>query len=293
MKLDNKTLNKIIIELKKKSENELSGVYKSLFKGEGIEFDNIREYTFFDEYKNIEWNTSSRMGKLFVKEYKEERNIPVYIAVDISSSMNVGIKGKEKIDYAAEISTILGAIALKNGDPVSLTLFSSEIENFLPPLKMDKRLFSNYTIILKNKNQEKKKTDFLPLIEFYLNVVKRRSLIFIISDFLPFYFENEFLGLSKKNNLFFIILRDPVEENPPENGIFNFFDPESYMFKSIDFSDKEALYTYKNTYGTMLNRFKKSVLSKGIDLIDLYTDSDPLKGISSYFTKKVLKKRKL
>jgi len=291
MKLNKKIINKIIIELKRKSESELSGVYRSLFKGSGIEFDNIREYTFFDEYKNIEWNTSSRMGKLFVKEFKEERNIPVHLIVDVSSSMNVELKGIPKINYAANLSVILGSIALKNKDPISLTLFSSEIEYFSPPSRSEKALFLNYSSILKNKDKERKKTDFVPLIDFLMNIIKRRSLVFVISDFLPFYFENKFLGISKKNNLFFLMLRDPIEENPPATAIFNFYDPETYNFKSVDFSDKEAFYTYKNTYNTMLKRFKKSVLSRNIDLIDFYTDEDPLEKISNYFKIKARKKR--
>ncbi len=286
MKINEKLIKKIVIELKKRSESELTGIYKSLFKGEGIEFENLREYTYLDEYKNIEWNTSSRTGKLYVKEFKEERNIPVYIAVDISSSMNVSLKGKNKVEYAAELSAIIGAVAVKNGDPISLTLFSSKIEAFSPLIKDEKRLISNFVLILKNKYKETEKTDFSAIIEFFSNRVKRRSIIFIISDFLPFYFEKKFLRLAKKNNLFFILLKDPFEVSPPDTGIFHLYDPESRIFKEIDFSDKEALHTYKNTYHTMYSRFMKSVLSYGIDFIDIMTDKEPFEEFYSYFKKR-------
>ncbi len=286
MKINERLVKKIVIELKRKSESELSGIYKSLFKGEGIEFENIREYTFFDEYKNIEWNASSRMGKLYVKEFKEERNIPVYIAVDTSSSMNIALVGKNKIEYAAELSVIIGAVAIKNRDPVSLTLFSSRIEKFLPPVRSEKRLVSNYLMILNQKEKKLTKTDFSQLINFLSNVIKKRSIVFIISDFIPFYFEEKFLSLSKRHNLFFVMLRDPAEENPLDKGILNLKDPENGIFKGIDFSDKEAFHTYKNTYLTMLTRFKKSVLSHGIELIDILTDKEPFIAFSSFFERK-------
>ncbi len=292
---------RLIIKLQRLVKSELSGVYRSVYKGEGIEYDRIREYQPWDDFKFIEWNSSSRYGRLFVKEYVEERNIPIIIAVDISGSIFTKLQGKPKIEISAELTAIISAIGSENNDLISLILFSEEIEFYSPPENNKNIVMKNYykLINLQTRREENslrerelldRRTNYETLLLFLENNIKKRSLIFIISDFLPFEMDGRVFNLDKKNEVFLLLIRDPVEENPPQKGIFKFKSPETNLKNKVDFKNNRVFYQYKNSYIVKLRRFTKSVKSRGINLVEILTTADPYIELLKFFKSKAKKK---
>jgi len=286
MKLEKIDSKKLINELKNKVHGELSGIYKSIFKGEGIKYERIREYQINDDFKFIEWNTSSRFNKLFIKEFSEERKVPMYLVVDISPSMFSELKGDHKIKISAELVSILSYTAICNNDEVSLAFFSDKIHKF-SPLSSNRKIPFEYYLKVLTVEKGKNRNDLGKVVDFLNNRINKRSIIFIISDFLPFEIEQKLFSMKSENKLFLIILRDPVEELPPSKGIFKFKSAEDKKEIKVDFSEKDVIEHYKNTYEIRYKRFVKSYRAKGINIIDLKTNQEPFETILSYFKQKM------
>jgi uncharacterized protein (DUF58 family) len=289
-----KNHKKLIIKLQRLVKSELSGIYRSVYKGEGIEYDRIREYQPWDDFKFIEWNSSSRYGRLFVKEYMEERNIPIIIAVDVSNSMFTKLRGKPKIEISAELTAIISSIGLENNDLISLILFSDKIEYYSPLENNKNMIMKNYyklaNLISEKREPLQKGTNYKKLLFFLENNIKKRALIFIISDFLPFEIDDRIFNLNKKNEVFFLLISDPIEVNPPRKGVFKLKSPETNLKVKVDFKNNKVYYQYKNLYSVKFKRFTKSIKSKGINLIEISTMSDPYMELLKFFKAKARKR---
>lgn len=232
-----KKIRRIEIISRKSSKEIFAGEYHSAFKGRGMEFSEVREYIPGDDIRFIDWNVSSRMGKLFVKQFVEERELTVILAIDLSASLNFFSHTKSKKEIAAEISAIIAFTAMLNNDKVGLLLFTGEIERFVPPKKGRSHLLRLISEIL-SFSATGKGTSINNGLEYLNKVIKKKAIVFLISDFIDENYEQAIKVSSSKHDLIAIQVLDPKEQTLPAAGTFLLKDPESDETFFADFSSR-------------------------------------------------------
>jgi uncharacterized protein (DUF58 family) len=216
-----------------------SGEYHSVFKGRGMEFSEVREYQIGDDIRSIDWNVSARFGHPYVKIFEEERELTVMLLVDLSGSLVFGSVEKTKQQIAAELTAILAFSAMKNNDKVGLILFTDEIEKFVPPKKGKSHILRIVREILSFEPQGNK-TDITGALEYFNHSVKKRSIAFLISDFIDEGYEKILKIVSKKHDLINIILEDPREKELINAGLIKFRDAETGEIRYLDTGNTEV-----------------------------------------------------
>ncbi|MCM8780418.1 MAG: DUF58 domain-containing protein [Candidatus Omnitrophica bacterium] len=246
-----------------------SGQYQSVFKGKGIEFDEVREYQVGDEIRFIDWNVTARMGHPYVKKFVEERELTVMLLLDLSGSFYFGTVNKLKRQIAAEICCVLALSAIRNNDKVGLLIFTDRIEKFVPPKKGLRHVLRIVREALYCSPQGRK-TD-IPLALEYLNKVCRRSTVsFIISDFYTEGLERSLSIASKRHDLISITITDPKEIDLPDIGIAKFYDPETQKIFSLDTSDIRLRQAFRQNALKIMDRRKKVFDRLGLDTVDIH-----------------------
>ena len=283
---------KIEIRAKGLVDDNLSGEYKTAFKGRGIDFHDLREYLHGDEVRSIDWNTTARTGDPYVKQFVEQRELSIYLAVDITKSINYGSINKSRHHLAALISTVLSLSAARNGDRVGFIFFSKKIEHFAKPQKGQIHCMK---ILRKLINHDPPPAISNPgaCLEFIMKRQKKRSMIFLISDFLSEGFENELKICSHKNDLVAIQIIDPAEIELPTAGKVYVKNPEndkSYLMDTNDKSIQENYKSQRNKWQENLNNIFK--LNK-IDHLKLINDEncDPAKALKILFKSRATNNR--
>ena len=238
LKISDKVLAKAKLIQSKASylaNDELSGEYTSAFKGRGIEFEEVREYIEGDEVRDIDWKVTARFQKPFVKTFKDEREITIFFLIDVSKSTDFSTVNKKKSEVIAEITALLSYASLRNKDKTGLIIFSDKVEHYIPPSRGQAHVWKIIRDIL-DFSPESEKTDINVAVEFLQKVRKKRSVVFLISDFLSGNFEKNLILISKMHELRLISVNDPLEVNVsnPPRGIFRFMDLESKKYKLID-----------------------------------------------------------
>ena len=263
--------------------NELfGGEYHSVFKGRGMTFSEVREYQPGDDIRLIDWNVTARNGSPFVKIFEEERELIVYLLVDVSASGEFGSVQQLKRDMGAEIAAVLGFSAIKNNDKVGLILFSDDIEKYVPPKKGKSHVLRVIRELLYVKPQ-RTGTSIKKALDFLLKVAKRRSVVFILSDFLDDDYWTSLKIVNRKHDLIGIRLYDPAETEIPEFGLAKVEDPETGEAFWIDSSSKEARDRLKKEIIHKTESFKKKTIKTGLDLIPISTDQDYVDPLMSFF----------
>ena len=263
--------------------NELfGGEYHSVFKGRGMTFSEVREYQPGDDIRLIDWNVTARNGSPFVKVFEEERELIVYLLVDVSASGEFGSIQQLKRDMGAEIAAVLGFSAIKNNDKVGLILFSDDIEKYVPPKKGKSHVLRVIRELLYVKPQ-RTGTSIKKALDFLLKVAKRRSVVFILSDFLDDDYWTSLKIVNRKHDLIGIRLYDPAEMEIPEFGLAKVEDPETGEAFWIDSSSKEARDRLKKEIIHKTESFKKKTIKTGLDLIPISTDQDYVDPLMSFF----------
>lgn len=221
-----KKLRKFEIQIRKAINSHTQGNFHSVFKGTGLEFDDVRPYQYGDDIRTIHWNVTAKGHGTFVKTYKEEKEQTVFFIVDVSASENIGRKGRTKADIAKEIVGVLTLAAVKESSHVGLICFSDVKELYYKPLKGN---FQAYEIIkgLINLKPRSLRTDLKRAISFSLNIIKRRSVVILISDFIDTDFTQNLKALAKKHDLILIHIKDKQETSLPPLGIIPVVDQES------------------------------------------------------------------
>jgi len=222
-----------------------SGEYHSVFKGRGMEFSEVREYQFGDDIRSIDWNVSARFGHPFVKVFEEERELTLMLLVDLSGSLVFGSVDKSKQQIAAELSAILAFSALKNNDKVGLILFTDEIEKFVPPRKGKSHVLRIVREILHFEPQGNK-TDIKGALEYFNHSVKKKSIAFLISDFIDEGYDKILKIISKKHDLVNIHLEDPREKELLNGGLIKFRDAETQEIRYLDTNNKNVREHFKS-----------------------------------------------
>lgn len=259
-----------------------SGEYHSVFKGRGMEFAEVREYQHGDDVRTIDWNVSARMGHPYVKQFEEERELTVMLLVDVSSSGSFGTTTQQKREVAAELSAVLAFSAIKNNDKVGLIIFSDKIDKFIPPRKGKKHGLRVIREILFHKPQESA-TDLSAALEYLSRVIKRRSTVFLISDFLTENYEKALHVTNRKHDIIALSITDPREITLPSVGMIDLEDAETGESLLIDTGSRtirDGFYHDALNMHTKRDTFFKSI---GVDHINILTDRSYVEPITRFF----------
>ena len=261
------------------------GEYHSAFKGQGMTFSEVREYYPGDDIRMIDWNVTARNNTPFVKIYEEERELTVYIMVDVSHSGGFGTVNHLKSDLAAEIAAVLGFSAIKNQDKVGLILFSSEVEKYISPQKNKSHILRLIREVLFHKSS-KKGTAIRNAIDFLMNVSKRKAVVFLISDFIDNGFWSSLKLANKKHDLIGIRIYDPAEINLPDLGLIKVFDPENENEFWVDTSSKKEKKLSKKSISENWEKFNDNCKKNKFDVINISTNEDYVEPIMNFFNRR-------
>ncbi len=260
----------------------LSGQYESVFKGRGIEFDEVREYQPGDEIRTIDWNVTARMGHPFVKKFVEERQLTVMILLDASSSSSFGTTKRYKKELAAEVSAVLAFAAIQNNDRVGLIIFTDRIEKFVPPRKGLHHVLRVVREAL-YYTPKGRGTDIAGALRYLDNVVTRRAVTFVISDFFAKDFKKPLSIANKKHDVVAITIADPREAELPDAGIVELVDAETGRSFTIDTSSEKVRDRYVKKASAMKRERAEIFGSVGVDHIDISTDKPYIEAFIKFF----------
>ena len=261
------------------------GEYHSVFKGRGMAFSEVREYQPGDDIRLIDWNVTARNGSPFIKIFEEERELTVYLLVDISKSGEFGSQNQLKQEFGAEIASVLGFSAIKNNDKVGLILFSNDIEKYVVPKKGKSHVLRVIRELLYNEPNGNK-TSIKNALDYLLKVAKRKSVIFLISDFIDDDYWSSLKIVNRKHDLIGIRLFDPAEKLLPDLGVIKVRDPESGSSFWIDTSNRLEMEKLKSQINSDFNAFNKQAKKIGFDIISVSTNGDFVDPLISLFRKR-------
>ncbi|HNV23911.1 MAG TPA: DUF58 domain-containing protein [Candidatus Omnitrophota bacterium] len=287
-----KKIRQIEISTNRLVTDVFAGQYHSVFKGQGIEFDEVREYHHGDDVRFIDWNVTARTGKPHIKKFVEERELSVMILVDASMSCRFGTVQQLKSSMAAEIAAILAFSAIRNHDKVGLIIFTDKIEKFIPPRKGTSHVLRVIREILYFKPQGRL-TDISLALDYLHKVTTRKTVVFLISDFMMFHSENnkkiEYLFkkdlsiANRKHDMIAITLNDPKENSLPDAGLVAFKDAETGEEIIVDSADKNIRNLFEETSRLRQESRKDLFISTGVDHIDISTDRPYTKSLVRFF----------
>ncbi len=282
-------VRKLELKARRLVRESFSGEYLSSFRGQGLDFDDFREYQHGDEVRFIDWNVTARMNQPFVRKFREERELSVVIAVDVSGSADYGSVNLSKREIAAETAAVLGFSALHNGDKVGLLIFANEPLLFIPPEKGSRHLLRMIREILVAKPPSPG-TSIASACDFLVRTLRRKSLVFMISDFSSDPLEKPIGKLSKKHETLALRVLDPLESKLPKLGKVTMVDPET-GFETLVNTDNPKL---RMGYANLMERQHQGVAAifkkHGIDSADLKTDGDTLAALHQLLKKRSRKR---
>ncbi|MBC8311258.1 MAG: DUF58 domain-containing protein [Candidatus Marinimicrobia bacterium] len=261
------------------------GEYHSAFKGKGMEFAEVREYVPGDDIRDIDWNVTARTGKPFIKKFDEERELTVMLMIDVSASGFYGTGDTLKSDLMVELSSVLSFSAIKNNDKVGLILFSDKIEKFIPPQKGKSHVMRIIRELIFYKAEDQK-TDISQAIEFVQKVVKRKSVIFLLSDYLDSSFHKPLCHLNNKHDVVSIKFDDPSEIELPNIGMVKFHDSETQESVWIDSTSKKIKTLMKSSIIDADKNLKQFFNKNKIDFIPINTALGYIEPLVSFFTRR-------
>lgn len=285
-----KKIQRINIVTNRKVNEVFSGNYKSSFKGSGIEVSDIREYEEGEDVRNIDWITTAKQGKPYVKKYQETRELTTIVVVDISASMNFTSCGVAKKDVALELCSILLFSALKNGDKFGALLFSDKVEKYIPPKKGKAHLLRIVReIIVQFQNNKYKKSEPKAALGFLNSVIKRHAVCFFVSDEINEDMKSVLKISNRKYDFVFSRIYDAFEDGAVSDGMFEIEDPETGKQMVIDLSNKKIREKYQALRAEKILKMKSILRSFNIDALELSTQSLVFKELLLFFKKRQLK----
>ncbi len=273
-----KRIRQIEIRTKKLVNTMFAGEYKSTFKGTGIEFLDVREYLPGDDIRSIDWKVTARMARPYVKKFAEERELICILVVDASGSNRFGTRNEFKLEFGAEIAATLAFSAVRNNDKIGLLFFTDRVEKYIPPRKGRFHVLRLIRDILYFEPGHRG-TDPILALEFLMNVLKRRAIIFFISDFIGDGFSEERIRkplgvVSRRHDLVVITITDPAEISLKGVGMLDLEDLETGEIITVDTNDRRLMDAYKAYQLTRAEQRSRLFKSLGIDAIELSTESD-------------------
>ncbi|NUM76498.1 DUF58 domain-containing protein [candidate division KSB1 bacterium] len=259
-----------------------SGEYHSVFKGRGMEFAEVREYTYGDDIRNIDWNVTARAGHPYVKVFDEERELTVMLLVDVSSSGNFGTHEQMKGDIAAEICALLAFSAIKNNDKVGLIIFTDRIEKFVPPKKGRSHVLRVLREILYHK-PEGAGTNIAAALEYLNRVIRRKAVVFLVSDFLSEGYEKALRVASKRHDLVAIPVTDPREMDIPNVGFVELEDAETGEIHLLDTSNAANRQAFAKEAARRGLLREKALRATNVDPVEIRTNQPYIEPLVRFF----------
>ncbi len=263
--------------------NELfSGEYHSVFKGRGMDFSEVREYQIGDEIRSIDWNVTARTGHPFVKVFREERELTVMLLVDASGSGDFGSLNQAKGEIAVEICALLAFSAIKNNDKVGLIIFTDQVEKFIPPRKGRKHVLRVLRELLYFRPTHKG-TDIGAVLEYLNRIQRRRSVTFLVSDFLGENFDKQLRVAGRRHDMIVVRIGDPREEELPRVGLLELEDAESGEHVVVNTSDPRVRTLFRENVLRRRAALDQLLRQTGIDRIDIRTDCSYVEPLIRFF----------
>jgi uncharacterized protein (DUF58 family) len=259
-----------------------TGEYRSVFKGQGMEFAEVREYQAGDEVRSIDWNVTARMRRPFVKRYIEERELTVMLAVDLSGSERFGTRGRFKSELASELAAVLAMSAIRNNDRVGAVLFTDRIEHVVPPRKGRRhalRLMRDLLVF----EPVGSRTDLPAALEFTGKMLAHKSIIFVVSDFQAEELEHPLKLLAQRHDVVAVTVDDPSERTLPDIGLARFVDPETGTTLDVDTSDPDVQARFAAAVEEELTNRRRLLRRLAIDEIPVHTDGSVVEPLIRFF----------
>nr|WP_262902519.1 DUF58 domain-containing protein [Lutimonas saemankumensis] len=267
------------------SDHIFSGEYHSSFKGRGMTFSEVRQYQYGDDIRSIDWNVTARYNEPYVKIFEEERELTMMLVVDISGSESFGTTEQFKRDILTEISATLAFSAIQNNDKVGLLLFSDEIELFIPPKKGKTHVLRIIRELIEFEPQSKK-TDLAHALRYLSNVMKKKAIVFILSDFIDTGYDNALKIVGKKHDVTGIRVYDKLETEMPKLGMVPMRDSETGKIVLVNTNSKRVRINYRAKYLETVDYFEDSFTKSGSGVINTRVDESYVKKLLGYFKRR-------
>jgi uncharacterized protein (DUF58 family) len=277
-----KKIRQIQIYTSRTVDASFAGQYESVFKGRGMAFDEVREYTPGDDIRTIDWNVTARTGRAYIKRFVEERELTVMFVVDLSASGDFGTVNKMKNELAAEFCAVLSFAAAKNNDKVGLLIFTDQIELYIPPKKGSSHVLRLIRELLYFK-MPRRRTNIPLALEYLGRVVRKKATVFLVSDFLESDFKKPLSLINKRHDVIAVSVRDRAEISMPSVGLIEFQDAETGEIMLIDASSGR----FRNQYGQRstqrFGELKRMLRSINVDFINISTDKPYIQDLIQFF----------
>jgi len=277
-----KKVRKIEIKTRRLSNHIFGGEYHSAFKGRGMTFSEVRQYQYGDDVRAIDWNVTARYQEPFVKVFEEERELTLMLVVDVSGSANFGTQNQMKRATLTEIAATLAFSALQNNDKVGLILFSDEVELFITPKKGKSHVLRIIRELLEHKPKSTK-TDITGALEFMSRILKKKAIVFVLSDFLDTDYSKAVQLAARKHDLTGVRLFDPMEVKLPAAGLLYVRDTETNQLKWVNSSSKSVRTAYALSHRKTADYFSSNFTRYGAGAISCATNESYVKKLLTYF----------
>lgn len=275
-------VRKIEIKTKGLSKQLFAGEYQSAFKGRGMSFSEVRDYTYGDNIRDIDWNVSARFGKPFVKVFEEERELTMMLLVDVSASNSIGSNHELKKDLIAELSAILAFSALQNNDKVGVIFFSNKIEKYIPPKKGKSHILRIIREILAIEATASR-TSIPTGLNYLMSIMKKKGIVFLISDFRDSDYAQSLKIASKRHDLIGVRILDKADEMLPRLGLIKMLDPEEGKYKWVNTFNKRIRKKYSDIHTQFSTYFYDTFVKSGTDKVEIRMDESYVKSLIKFF----------
>ena len=280
-----KKVRKIEIKTRRLSDHIFGGEYHSTFKGRGMTFSEVRQYQFGDDVRNIDWNVTARYSEPFVKVFEEERELTMMLMVDVSGSELFGTVEQFKNEVVTEIAATLAFSATQNNDKIGLILFSDKVELYIPPKKGRSHVLRIIRELIEF-HPASKQTNLAEALKFLTNVMKKKAIVFVMSDFMTDDYHQTMKIVSGKHDVTGIRVYDKREEEIPNLGIVQMEDEETGELMLVNTSSKIVRLNYGKYYNEKVNYYKDSFSKAGAGTIDCRVDESYVKKLLGYFKRR-------
>ena len=280
-----KKVRKIEIKTRRLSNHIFSGEYHSHFKGRGMTFSEVRKYQFGDDIRDIDWNVTAKLNEPHIKIFEEERELTMILLVDVSKSESFGTRIQQKRDLITELCAVLSFSAIQNNDKVGVVFFTDQIELFIPPKKGKSHILRIIRELIEF-NPKGTGTNISEAFKFLSSVIKKRSIVFTLSDFQDEAYDKNLKIASSKHDLTAIRIIDPAEEQLPDIGLVQLQNPETGTIGWVDTSSSIVRATYEKDYQNFVANFKSYCTHSGTDYLDLRVDRSYTKQLLEFFKRR-------
>ncbi len=280
-----KRVRKIEIKTRSLSKHIFAGEYHSAFKGRGIAFSEVREYQYGDDIRSIDWNVTARFNHPYIKIFEEERELTVMLLVDVSGSQDFGTHTMLKKNLITEVAAVLSFSAIQNNDKVGIIFFSDKVEKFIPPKKNRKHILHIIRELIELK-PDSKNTNFTEPLRYLTNAIKKRSIAFVISDFMGPEFSDSLRIASNKHDVVALKIYDKTEKELPRIGLVRLKDAETGEERWIDTASESAMEAYREWWTEKERNLDNTFRQCGVDYINLATDEDYIKPLVQLFKRR-------